>query len=180
MRFRDNINNVCFNRKCQLAELHLGPMLGLQITEYINADKIAVLNLSKNSLCDQGIFHLMKVVKYNKSLVSLNVSSNEISGIGFGFIFDAMSVNESIISLNLATIEGVNRNRMTKQSAEMLKAMLIQNKFLEILNISCINLGDDGLRHLTDAFMHGIEGQMELEKAKEREGGKFIRSDAHK
>ena len=50
----------------------------------------------------------MKVVKYNKSLVSLNIASNEISAQGFEYIFDAMAYNESIISLNVSTIEGNN------------------------------------------------------------------------
>jgi hypothetical protein len=87
----------------------------------------------------------MKVVKYNKSLVSLNIASNEISAQGFEYIFDAMAYNESIISLNVSTIEGNNRNRVTKHVVKHLKTMLISNKYLEILNLSGINLGDAGM-----------------------------------
>ncbi len=88
----------------------------------------------------------MKVVKYNKSLVSLNIASNEISAQGFEYIFDAMAYNESIISLNVSTIEGNNRNRVTKHVVKHLKTMLISNKYLEILNLSGINLGDIGMQ----------------------------------
>ncbi len=69
----------------------------------------------------------MNAIKYNKSLVSLNIASNEISAQGFEYIFDAMSYNQSIISLNVSTIEGNNRNKITKHVAKHLKMMLVQN-----------------------------------------------------
>lgn len=117
----------------------------MQLTEFINMDKIAVLNLTKNNLGDRGVYHLMQVVRYNRSLVALDLASNEISGAGFGYVFDAMCTNDSIISMNLSTHESANRNRLTKHSAIKLKQMLIENNFLEILDISAINLGDDGM-----------------------------------
>lgn len=102
-------------------DMHFGPAVALQLSEFINMDKIAVLDLTKNNLGDAGVGHLMQVVRHNKSLVALNLSSNEISGVGFGYIFDAMCTNESIISLNLSTHENYNRNRLTKKSAVKLR-----------------------------------------------------------
>lgn len=67
----------------------------------------------------------MQAMRFNRLLVSLNLSSNEISGIEFSYIFEAMITNESIVDLNLSTYEGVNRNRITKKSAALLKEMLI-------------------------------------------------------
>lgn len=84
-------------------------------------------------------------MRFNRSLVCLNLSSNEISGAGFSCIFEAMKTNESIVELNLSTYEGVNRNRMTKRAAVLLKEMLIQNEFLEILKMSGIHLANEGM-----------------------------------
>ena len=88
-------------------------------------DKIAILNLSKNNLGDQGIYFLMQVIANNKSIVSLNLSSNEVSGKGIEVIFDAMTQNESVITLNICTLEGANRNRMTKTAAKKMRYMLL-------------------------------------------------------
>lgn len=38
--------------------------------------------------------------------------------------------------------------------------MLIENDFLEILNISAINLGDGGMAQIVSAFSHGIQETM--------------------
>jgi len=56
-----------------------------------------------------------------------------------------MKTNESIVELNLSTYEGVNRNRMTKRAAVLLKEMLIENEFLEILKMSGIHLPNEGM-----------------------------------
>lgn len=88
-------------------------------------DKIAVLNLSKNNLGDQGIYFLMQVISTNKSVVSLNLASNEISGKGMEVIFEAMTQNESINTLNVSTIEGANRNRMSKIASKKMRYMLL-------------------------------------------------------
>ena len=119
-------------------------------------DKIAVLNLAKNNIGDQGIYFLMQVVRHNKSLVHLNLASNEISGKGMEMIFDALMTNESIISLNLSTLEGAHRNRITKAAARKMRYMLVRNKFLEHLNMRGVNLGDHGMSELTDAFCQGL------------------------
>jgi len=87
----------------------------------------------------------MDALRLNRSLVSLNLSSNEISGVGFSFIFEAMKTNESIIDLNLSTYEGVNRNRMTKKAAALLKEMLVENQFIETLRMTGIHLADEGM-----------------------------------
>ena len=78
-------------------------------------------------------------------MVCLNLSSNEISSAGFIKIFETMSYNESIIYLNLSTIEGANRNRLSKKALSKFKQMLIKNEFLETLVLSSVNLGNDGL-----------------------------------
>ena len=107
-------------------------------------DKIAVLNMAKNCIGDEGIKMLMHVVQSNRSLVQLNVASNELSGAGLSHIFEGMRFNESIISLNISTVEGVYRNRMSKQSAKKFRRMLIDNEFMECLEMTGVILGPHG------------------------------------
>ena len=127
MRFRDSVNKVCQNRKCNLCDMNLGQKFVVKLSTYINMDKIAVINLSKNNIGDKGVDLLMKCIRSNRSLVSLNLSSNEISSAGFIQIFETMSSNESIIYLNLSTLEGANRNRLSKKGLGKFKQMLISN-----------------------------------------------------
>lgn len=42
------------------------------------------------------------------------MASNDLTGEGISYVFDAMCQNESIIDLNISTINGANRNRLSK------------------------------------------------------------------
>ena len=46
--------------------------------------------------------------------MSLSLASNDLTGEGISYILDAMCLNESIIDLNISTINGANRNRLSK------------------------------------------------------------------
>jgi Ran GTPase-activating protein (RanGAP) involved in mRNA processing and transport len=65
-------------------------MLAGSIGGFVSTDRIARINLEKNSIGDAGVISLMSVIKYSKSLVVLNLSSNEITGDGMTVIFEAM------------------------------------------------------------------------------------------
>lgn len=134
------------------------------------------MNLSKNSIGDKGIGLLMDCLQYNKSLVCLNLSSNEISSVGFIKIFETMSYNESIINLNLSTIEGANRNRLSKKALNKFKQMLIKNKFIETLILSSVNLGNEGLAQIVKAFNHGLDDAVKASHAGATHG-KFIQEN---
>ena len=41
----------------------LGPKIIHQLRDFVNMDKIAVLNLAKNNIGDQGVFFLMQVIR---------------------------------------------------------------------------------------------------------------------
>jgi hypothetical protein len=88
----------------------------------------------------------MQTIKTTKFIVSLNLASCGISNEGFGIIFDTMAENESIVYLNLQTIEGANRNRLSKKGVHKLKNMLTSNQFLDILVLSSTSLGDLGMQ----------------------------------
>lgn len=134
-----------------------------------------MLNLSKNNLGDEGTGVLMEWLKANKSLVSLNLSSNDISSGGFKHLCRALVKNEGLISLDVSTVDGFNRNRISKTNYEDLKQLLIQNKFIENLNLQGIGLGNEGMKAVVGAFCYGFSD--EILKDKEpvvQEYGQFI------
>ena len=179
MRFRDCVNKICLNRKCNFSDMYLGPLFAAQLGSMMQLDKFAVLNLSKNNIGDKGVEKLTQFLRVTRTLVSLNLSSNEISGAGFGHIFEAMKTNESVIELDLSTYEGVNRNRLPKKVAGQLKEMLIQSPFLEILKINGIHLGNEGMSQIAKAFCYGLDEALRLEREREMSRkGEFIRSGA--
>ena len=157
MRYRDSMNKLCYNRRCNLENTVVGPRLIQQLREYVAVDRIAVLDLARNSIGDQGVFYLMQVVAGSGSLVSLNLASNEISGRGMEAVFDAMMTNQSIISLDISSIEGAIKNRFTRNAALKLREMLVTNKHLELLNLAGLNLGDEGMGQLATAFCQALE-----------------------
>jgi Ran GTPase-activating protein (RanGAP) involved in mRNA processing and transport len=107
--------------------MNLGPRFAAKMTNFLKLDKIAQLNLSKNNIGDEGVEVLMKCLQNTRGLVSLNLSSNQISSAGFIKIFESMSFNESLIYLNISTLEGANRNRLSKKALNKFKQMLVKN-----------------------------------------------------
>ena len=112
------------------------------IGNFLLTDRIAVLNLAKNQIGDEGVLNLMGAVKICRSLVVLNISSNEISGTGFIPVFEAMEHQESLCYLDISTHDGANRNRMNKKTGKAFYQMLISNRFLEHLIMLGVNLGN--------------------------------------
>ena len=78
MRFRDYVSKVCYNRKANFSDLSVGINFVKQLNFYLNQDRVAVLNLSKNHLSDQGVKVLMESVRNSRSIISLNLSSCDI------------------------------------------------------------------------------------------------------
>lgn len=116
-------------------------------------DRIARIDLHKNQLGDEGVRILMKAISRSKTVVHLNVASNEIGNEGMIEIFKTLKRNHSLISLNVATLEGMSRNRISQSGYHVLRDFLKVNKCLNILDVSSIGLGNEGMMSLCDAFL---------------------------
>jgi Ran GTPase-activating protein (RanGAP) involved in mRNA processing and transport len=147
--------------------MNFGPMFANHISRFIKSDRIAVLNLSKNTLGDDGVILLMRTIVQTLSLVSLNLSSNEITAIGFSNIFDAISTNQSVVHLNLSTYDGVNRNRLSKKAVKKFKTMLLKNQILDTLYFQGVSFGNDGMSELVKAFNFGLDDMVKAGRAKQ-------------
>jgi Ran GTPase-activating protein (RanGAP) involved in mRNA processing and transport len=103
-------------------------------------------------LSDQGVATLMEEISQSLSIATLNLASNEITNEGMLAIFRGLMDNESVSYLNVATIEGVARNRISASGIDELKQLLKVNKFIEILDISSVGLGNSGLEKICEVL----------------------------
>ena len=94
----------------------------------------------------------MPEIRKSKSIIELNLASNEISNEGMIVIFQNLADNDSVISINLSTIDGVARNRISQTGIEELATYLRKNNFIEMLDLSSISLGNEGLEAICDTL----------------------------
>lgn len=157
--------------------MHLGPLFIRKLGNFIDMDKIAVLNLQMNQLCNQGTKVLSNFIARTKSVVSLNLASNDISSEGMNEIFLAMSVNESIFILDISTTDCSNRNRMNKKCMQSMKKMLIENKIMVELNLNSTSLGNIGMKVIQQTLNYQLDEAIKNEREKgSKKYGEFIKS----
>lgn len=145
-KFQEYCNKKCINRNVDFCECNLALNTSKVLSFIIStSDKIARLNLSRNSLGDVGIEHLMAGIEKNKSIVYLDISSNDLTAKGGNIVFQSMINNQSIIYLNISSREGLNRNRLTYEGVFHLETVLKSNRFLEFINLSGNSIKNEGL-----------------------------------
>ena len=145
IKFKDFCNSKCKNRIVDLSECYLGINSIKVISDILfNTNRIARLNLTKNNIGDRGLEILINSIKNSISLVSLNLTSNSITYKGGNILFESFINQQSIIDLNISSLEGRNRNRLTSQGLKYIELYLINNAFIEILNLSGNSIRNEG------------------------------------
>ena len=143
------------NRSFTLSESGLGKRSAVVIGRILKCNHFAFVNLSRNCLKDSGSVALFQEMRNNSSIVHVDLSNNEISPEGFVKIFTMMRVQPSIISLDLSSYDGLHRNRLGEEGAQVLQRLLIENHLLQFLSLSGTSLGEylslisDGLHNNT-------------------------------
>ena len=155
-------------KKCSLTSL------SENFAEAVSANKhLEELNISDNTLCDDGIQHLAHALGVNQGLKKLNLQNCNLTLLSENFA-EALATNkhleELIISDNALCDDGIQHlahalriNQGLKKldlcrcslipiSAKNLAEALSTNKHLEELNISGNPLCDDGIQHLAHAL----------------------------
>lgn len=147
------------DRKFHMPESGLGLNSAKKIGEIIkNNQNFGFLNLSKNSLKDEGCVLLAKSIKKSISLVHLDLSSNEISAEGSEIIISELEHHISLASLDISSHEGLHRNRLGIQGAKGISKILESNRVLAFLNLAGTGLGSDGL----DILIEGLRNNKTL------------------
>lgn len=158
------------NRQFLMKECGLGSKSAATIGKVLKNSNFAYINLSKNSLGDEGIYLLLKEICDSPTIVHVDVSNNDITTDGFEKIGKILEYHPSIISFDGSSYEGLHRNRLNAEGAVSLCTALKKNVILQFLSLSGISLGDsieclaDGLSSNTslvsiDLSNNGIAGR---------------------
>ena len=107
--------------------------------------RITHLNLSRNSLGDQGAILVIQAVKHSTQLVYLNIASNEVGPTGMQFVFDELVFNESLVEMDIGTDEGYNRNRVGARNYRAIKKFAFTNKFVSLWGLRGVAMDAEGL-----------------------------------
>ena len=104
------------------------------------------LDLSENSIGDEGASSLSEALRVNTSLTSLDLSENSIGDEGASSLSEALRVNTSLTSLDLS------ENSIGDEGASSLSEALRVNTSLTSLDLSDNSIGDEGASSLSEAL----------------------------
>ncbi|CAF4259542.1 unnamed protein product, partial [Rotaria magnacalcarata] len=93
----------------------------------IDKAPIKVLNLSNNNIGDEGVRHLVEVIKRKRTLTALHLNGNQISDEGVKLLANALCHPGT----NLQKLYLHNNKRITDSSVDVLINMLKQNQSLK-------------------------------------------------
>ena len=136
---------------------NIGPLGCIEIKNWIvNSDdsnnkycKLRGINLSRNSITDEGVKHLAKALTSNNcTLDRLDLANNNITDEGVKHLAEALTnTNCKLNSLDLRT------NNITDEGVKHLAEALTNNNCkLNRLDLRINNITDEGVKHLAEAF----------------------------
>ena len=109
---------------------------------------LRTLNLSDNSICDDGCKGLADGLKHCTSLRTLNLSYSSIGNDGVKALADELKHCTSLQTLNLA------QNYISNDGVKVLADKLKLCTSLQTLNLSANGIGNDGVKALADGLKH--------------------------
>ncbi|XP_068756016.1 NLR family CARD domain-containing protein 3-like, partial [Montipora capricornis] len=107
---------------------------------------LTTLDLSRNSIGDEGATSLSQALAVNTSLTTLDLSCNSIGAEGATSLSQALAVNTSLTTLHLS------HNSIGDAGATSLSQALAVNTSLTILALSGNSIGDEGAPSLSQAL----------------------------
>lgn len=109
-----------------------------QIVDSLIDSQIQLLDISGNSLFNEGVLHLSELLKQNKTLQCLHIDRNRICANAFISLCDSLCTNNTLTQLSISNIKNINNVRaMTK--------MLQTNSSIKTCRISDSNFEKYGI-----------------------------------
>ena len=136
LRFISYCHSNFQNRHFQMKDSGLSIKSAVAIGKVLKVSNFAYVNLSKNSLGDEGSFQLMREICDSQTIVHLDLSNNDITPDGFSKIAKILTYHPSLASVDLSSYEGLHRNRISPGAARALSQALHSNRILQFLNLS--------------------------------------------
>ena len=115
--------------------------LALRVNTFLTS-----LDLSRNSIADEGANSLSQALRVNTSLTSLNLFSNSICAKGANSLSQALKVTTSLTSLDLGW------NSIGDEGANSLSQALTVNTSLTSVDLSKNSIGTEGTNSLSQAL----------------------------
>ena len=143
-RFLTNQRKHPAKKVMSMEGIGLGPKAcNVAVQVFYRHPNLKVLNLSTNSLKNDGALCIADLIFASSDLISVDISSNSIGDVGLSAIFQAMRTNRSIYHLHVGSNTGVSRNSVGNKAVEQLSLMLAENKVLSELNLCMSELTTD-------------------------------------
>ncbi len=110
----------------------------------INNKILIKLDLGKNSITDEGIKHLVQMLKTNKTLTHLYLNQNEITDYGVKILTNAIQYHNTTIKLLFLSMKKL----LTDLSVDYLLQMIQSNQSIKELRICDCSLSEKGKQRL--------------------------------
>ena len=111
-----------------------------------NNNTLLELNISHNNITNKGIKNITESIQVNTTLKELNLSRNILSDDGVAAFSDGLKYNISLQELN------ISHNKITDEGAKMISEAIKVNKTLQKLDISHNSISDDGAGAISDGL----------------------------
>lgn len=102
---------------------------------------------------NEGIKHIADALSRQNHVIRLDISTNDMTYESANYLFKSLVYNTSLIDLDISSKDGRYRNRIHSKGIESLKTIIIQNPFLQILNISGNAIKNEGIKLLCSAIL---------------------------
>ena len=109
--------------------------------------------LSDNFLGNEGIKKIADVLAKSDHIIRLDVSCNDLTNEGAAYLFETLAVNTSLIDLNISSKDGKYRNKIQARGISPLKQVLINNPYLQILNLSGNMIHNEGVQLICQGIL---------------------------
>ena len=104
------------------------------------------LDISHNSICDDGAIAIGRCLKLNKTLKELNLSDNKISNYAIEIIADAIKSNTTLLELD------ISHNSTSFDGAVAISKCLKANETLKALDLSWNRISGNGAVSIAEAI----------------------------
>ena len=117
------------------------------------------LDLAGNNIITEGAIKIAEAIQVTKTLQKLNLYNNNISDDGAAAISDSLKINVSLQELNLAD------NKITTEGAKKIAEAIQVTKTLQKLNLYNNSISDDGAAAISDSLKINVSLQeLDLEE----------------
>eukprot|EP01065_Artemidia_motanka_P037050 TRINITY_DN4521_c1_g1_i4.p1 TRINITY_DN4521_c1_g1~~TRINITY_DN4521_c1_g1_i4.p1 ORF type:complete len:882 (+),score=250.45 TRINITY_DN4521_c1_g1_i4:113-2647(+) len=153
-RFADIVVRRCHGPRFLLTDSGMASQCAKVIAQALQSNETyTILDLSRNTIRDEGAIALAGLLSENSSLVRVVLKSNGIGASGAEALAESLVVaNRTVTSLDMSGSGGGSRNLIGPRGAGALAAALKTNHVLAVISVACCGIGTRGTRLLAEGI----------------------------